>query len=103
MPGTRRIAVSGHRGLPAATADLVNKAIRAGLAECAPDVTGISCLADGADQIFARAVTDLGGRLEVIVPAAGYRAGFPAATQPEYDRGHGIPVRVIWPDGAQRE
>jgi hypothetical protein len=54
MPGTRRIAVSGHRGLPAATADLVNKAIRAGLAECAPDVTGISCLADGADQIFAR-------------------------------------------------
>jgi hypothetical protein len=86
MARMHRIAVSGHRGLPAATADLVDRAIRAELAECAPDVTGISCLADGADQIFARAVTDLGGRLEVIVPAAEYRAGLPAEAQPEYDR-----------------
>jgi hypothetical protein len=46
---------------------------------CAPDVTGLSCLADGADQIFARAVTDLGGKLEVIIPASEYRAGLPAA------------------------
>jgi hypothetical protein len=49
-------------------------------------VTGISCLADGADQIFARAVAALGGRLEVIIPAVKYRAGLPRQAQPEYDR-----------------
>jgi hypothetical protein len=81
-----RIAISGHRGLPVPTEDLIDKAIRAALAEHAPEVTGISCLADGADQIFARAVTDLGGKLEVIIPASDYRAGLPAEAHPEYDR-----------------
>jgi hypothetical protein len=124
-------------------------------------VAGLSCLADGADQIFARAVTDLGGALEVVVPAAEYRAGLPAHSHPGYDalfaqaaavrrlpftestpdshmaagklmvdkadelyavwdgkparayggtadvvayaRERGTPVRVIWPDGAQRD
>jgi hypothetical protein len=82
----RRIAISGHRGLPGPTADLVDTAIRAALAEYAPDVTGLSCLADGADQIFARAVIDLGGNLEVTIPASEYRAGLPAAAHPGYDR-----------------
>jgi hypothetical protein len=156
-----RIAISGHRGLPRATADLVDKAVRAALAEHAPDVAGISCLADGADQIFARAVTDLGGTLDVIIPAAEYRDKLPEEAHSEYDRllaratairrlpftestsrshmeaskvmidqadelyavwdgqparayggtadvvtyarEHGTPVRVIWPDGAQRD
>jgi hypothetical protein len=156
-----RIAISGHRGLPAPTSRLVDEAIRAAIAEHAPDVTGLSCLADGADQIFARAVTDLGGALEAVIPAAEYRAGLPADARPEYDdlfalttavyrlpftessseshmaasklmvdkaeelyavwdgkparayggtadvvayaREHGLPVRVIWPDGAQRD
>jgi hypothetical protein len=81
-----RIAISGHRGLPGPTADLVDKAIRAALAPHAPDVTGISCLADGVDQIFARAVTDLGGQLEAIIPASEYRAGLPEQAHREYDR-----------------
>lgn len=80
-----RIAISGHRGLPGPTARLVDQAIRAALTERAPDVTGLSCLADGADQIFARAVTDLGGALEVVVPAAEYRARLPAQSHPGYD------------------
>jgi hypothetical protein len=80
-----RIAISGHRGLPAPTASLVDRAIRAALAERAPDVTGISCLADGADQIFARAVTDLGGTLEAAIPAAEYREKLPADARPGYD------------------
>ena len=80
-----RIAISGHRGLPAPRRDLVDTAFRAALAEHAPDVTGLSCLADGADQIFARAVTDLGGKLEVVIPAKKYRDGLPEHAQPEYD------------------
>jgi hypothetical protein len=156
-----RIAISGHRGLPAPTTRLVDQAIRAVLAERTPDVTGISCLADGADQIFARAVIDLGGTLEAVIPAAEYREGLPVNSHPEYDdlvaqaaavrrlpftkstsashmaasklmvdeaeelyavwdgkpaRAYGgtadvvayarerdIPVRVIWPDGSQRD
>jgi hypothetical protein len=80
-----RIAISGHRGLPDPTVRLVDQAIRAALAERAPDVTGLSCLADGADQIFARAVTDLGGTLEPVIPAAQYREGLPADSHLEYN------------------
>jgi hypothetical protein len=83
---TRRIAISGHRGLAGTTAALVDKAIRTALAEHTPAVTGISCIADGADQIFARAVTDLGGQLEAIVPAAEYRDRLPGEAHREYDR-----------------
>ena len=155
-----RIAVSGHRGLPAATVRLVDKAIRAALAAEA-DVTGLSCLADGADQIFARGVADAGGRLEAVIPAEQYRQGLPEEAWPEYDallaratavhrlpltestseshmaasrlmvdhadelyavwdglparsyggtadvvayaRERGMPVKVIWPDGATRD
>lgn len=156
-----RIAVSGHRGLNPATARLVDQAIRAWLAGEAGELTGLSSLADGADQIFARAIIDVGGRIEVIVPAALYRDGLPEEARPEYDRllvlaaeihrmpfressseshmaasefmiddadelyavwdgqpargyggtadvvayarQRGIPVRVIWPEGAERD
>ena len=83
-----RIAITGHRGLPAATAELVDRAIRRQLAACteASDLVGISSLADGADQIFARAALDAGGRLEVIVPAARYRDDLPDSAHAEYDR-----------------
>jgi hypothetical protein len=156
----QRIAVSGHRGLPDATCRLVDAAIRAKLAGL-PGVTGLSLLADGADQIFARAVLDHGGQIEAIVPAVSYRDGLPAGAHAEYDRllaqavtvhrlpftestseahmaasrfmlgradqlwavwdgepargyggtadvvacarGHGVPVQVVWPDGAHRD
>jgi len=82
-----RIAITGHRGLPAATERLVDRDIRDHLAAAAAegDLVGISNLADGADQIFARAVLDTGGRLEVIVPAAQYRDGLPEAAHARYD------------------
>ena len=49
-----RIAISGHRGMPAQVQALVDQAIRAAL-NGLDEVTGLSCLADGPDQIFARA------------------------------------------------
>ncbi|MBT8225974.1 MAG: hypothetical protein KJO75_10830 [Dactylosporangium sp.] len=61
--------------LTAATARVVDAAIRDLLAAHAPqDLIGLSCLAAGADSIFAEAVLDHGGALEVILPAADYRA-----------------------------
>ena len=81
-----RIAITGHRGLPAATERLVEQAIREQLAAYAGrDLVGVSALADGADQLFAKAVLDAGGRLEVIVPAARYRDELPAAAHADYD------------------
>lgn len=82
---TVHIAISGHRGLPWSTARLVRTAITTALAQQAEDVVGISCLADGADQIFARVVTDLGGRLEVVLPSADYRDEMPEPARRQYD------------------
>jgi hypothetical protein len=157
-----RIAITGHRQLPTATEQLVDRAIRDQLAACDnANLIGLSSLADGADQLFAQAVLDAGGQLEVIVPAAEYRAGLPESSHAAYDsllahaakvdrldhvestehahmdasqamldradrlfavwdgqpargyggtadvvaeaRSRGLPVSVIWPDGASRD
>ncbi|MFG3439426.1 hypothetical protein ACGF0J_19480 [Nonomuraea sp. NPDC047897] len=80
-----RIAISGHRGLPPDTAELVATELRAVLGEEGSPITGLSCLADGADQIFARVVLDLGGALEAVVPAQRYREALPDEAQDRYD------------------
>ncbi|MFG1959825.1 hypothetical protein [Nonomuraea sp. NPDC049028] len=90
-----RIAVSGHRGLPEETAVLVDRAIREALAEYLPGISGVSCLADGADQIFARGVLDLGGVLEVVIPAEEYRDGLPSECHTAYDELLGRAVRAL--------
>ena len=80
------IAITGHRGLPVATERAVDQAIREQLRPYAGrDLVGISNLADGADQLFAQAVLDAGGQLEVIVPAARYRDGLPESAHRVYD------------------
>jgi hypothetical protein len=67
------------------TSSLIDRAIRELLSGYAADLIGLSCLADGADQIFGRAVLDLGGALEAVIPAAKYRAALPAEAHAEYD------------------
>jgi hypothetical protein len=69
-----RIAVTGHLNLTPETTSLVRKAIRETLSAHDPTtLVGISCIAAGADQIFASVVVEMGGRLEVILPSADYR------------------------------
>ncbi len=157
-----RFGITGHVYLTPPSEPLVYQAIRDALRPYAgTDLVGISCIAQGADSIFARVVLDLGGRLEVLVPAENYRAkqvppeyeaafddlltkaasvrvlpfaeadseAYEAANQilvevsdlvlavwdgrsgggkgttasvVEYARKHGVPVEVIWPDGADR-
>ncbi|HET6215168.1 MAG TPA: hypothetical protein VFE14_20050, partial [Micromonosporaceae bacterium] len=81
-----RIAVSGHRDLTPEVASLIDQAVRAELATYrGAELLGMSCLASGADQIFARAVLAVGGQLEVYVPAAQYRARLPDEAKPGYD------------------
>lgn len=82
-----RIAISGHRGLPGPTTTMVDSALRANLAKHNPDeLVGVSCIADGADTLFAQAVLDHGGQLEVVIPAREFRAGLPVEHHPTYDR-----------------
>jgi hypothetical protein len=90
-----RIAISGHRGLSAEVEALIEQAIRQRLTPyAASDLVGLSCLADGADQIFAHAIIDCGGTLEVVVPASGYRDALPEATHHTYDALIGRAVAV---------
>ncbi|PRW64718.1 hypothetical protein [Actinopolyspora mortivallis] len=79
-----KLAITGHRGLPNETEQLVDTAIRQEIANLS-EIVGISCLADGADSLFARAVLDHGGELVVIVPAAQYREGLPEDHHSVYD------------------
>lgn len=158
-----RIAITGHMNLTADSVPLVYQAITGALASYAShELTGISCIAHGADSIFAQAVLDVGGKLEVVLPAAGYRekkvepdqapqfdelmrqatmvrvmpyeeanrVAYEAANEVlvstcdtlfaiwdgqsgvdkgstasvvEYARSRGVPVEVIWPEGATRD
>lgn len=69
-----RIAVTGHMNLTAGSVGLIREVITDALKRYASDeLVGISCIARGADSVFAQAVLDLGGELEVVLPAAGYR------------------------------
>jgi hypothetical protein len=53
---------------------LVYETLRSHLqAEGASNLVGVTCLARGADQVFARAVLDIDGVLSVIIPAKDYR------------------------------
>lgn len=70
-----RGAVTGHVDLTAATVRLVHQTITdALLPHATGESTGLSCLARGADPLFARAVLELGGSLEAVLPAADHRA-----------------------------
>ena len=71
-----RIGVTGHTNLSSESAPIVAKSIRTEILktlDLATEVVGVSCLARGPDQIFARVILDLGGSLEVVLPATDYR------------------------------
>ncbi|MFI6309527.1 hypothetical protein ACIBEK_05135 [Nocardia fusca] len=68
-----RLGVTGHIHLTADTVDLIRRELSTRLRRYGTGLVGVSCLAPGADTIFAAAVLAAGGRLEVILPARKYR------------------------------
>src|SRR5215472_13409174 len=70
----RLVGISGHQAFDAPTTELVREAFRELLAD--GPVAGITCLAAGADQIFAETVLELGGRILVICPCRRYEEAF---------------------------
>jgi hypothetical protein len=68
-----RIGITGHSNLAPDAVSVVAAALGDVLDEHGEPVVGVTCLARGADQVFARAVLERGGRIEVVLPAADYR------------------------------
>jgi hypothetical protein len=69
------IAVTGHMDLTGATVQLVTAALRDLLAAYPPaELVGVSCVAAGADSLFAESVAAAGGRLVLVIPSRDYRA-----------------------------
>ncbi|ROO50796.1 hypothetical protein EDC02_5654 [Micromonospora sp. Llam0] len=81
-----RIAITGHRGLNDEVTAKVTETLNMRLSEVKEKIVGLTCLADGADQLFAEAVLRHGGQLEVVVPAQEYRDGLPEHAHATYDR-----------------
>ncbi|MGH3771308.1 MAG: hypothetical protein ACRDRW_07930 [Pseudonocardiaceae bacterium] len=115
-----RIGITGHVNLSRRSVPLVAEALRDVLKNYnEAELVGFSCLARGSDQIFARVVLECGGAVDVVLPAADYRErkikpdnlwdGNPSggysgtADVVAAARERGIPVTVVWPDGARRE
>ncbi|MEV5594099.1 hypothetical protein [Streptomyces sp. NPDC052496] len=90
-----RLGITGHRGLSGGTERAVREALQARLQRYEPaGLCGVSCLADGPDAWFAEMVLVLGGRIETVLPAEGYRAGLPEGHHATYDALLGRAVRV---------
>jgi hypothetical protein len=67
-----KIGITGHRDLTPLTVTAVTAVLDERLAQV-HDLVGITALAEGADQLFAREVLARGGALDVIVPSEEYR------------------------------
>ncbi|MGH3903763.1 MAG: hypothetical protein ACRDTE_06185 [Pseudonocardiaceae bacterium] len=82
----RRIGITGHTNLTEATENVVCEALRDVLRQHpSSDLVGVTCLARGADQLFAQAVLDLGGCVEVVLPASDYRTKIKPNNLARYD------------------
>lgn len=71
------VGVTGHSNITDATSDLVRDEIVKLLRAESGEVVGLTCLARGADQVFADAVLEVGGSLSVVIPAADYFGNIP--------------------------
>lgn len=65
--------MTGHLDLTPPSLPPLRAALVALLKPYAAALTGVSCLAPGADALFADTVLTLGGRLVAVLPAADYR------------------------------
>ncbi|MET8701816.1 hypothetical protein ABZW10_23530 [Kitasatospora sp. NPDC004723] len=91
------IAVTGHMDLTDESVVLVREALDQLLADHAEHgLTGVSCIAKGADSIFADAVLSLGGRLVAVIPSADYRqTKVKPGHAAEFDRLHQAAAEVV--------
>ncbi len=69
------VGMTGHTNITDRSRELIRHELLNVLRPRANDLVGMTCLARGADQVFSDAVLELGGTLEVIIPASDYFTG----------------------------
>lgn len=79
-----KIGITGHQQLE--NAEWVGAELLKILRSHEAPLRGITSLAKGADQLFAEAVLECGGKLEVIVPFEGYADEFDEQARRVYQR-----------------
>ena len=101
------IAVTGHVHVSDDVANWVLRALEERLRqEDSRGIHGITCLAEGTDQIFARVVLALNGTIEVVLPAQDYaHQVVRAANRTEFEEllGRASTVRMMPFDESGRE
>ena len=70
-----RVAVTGHMDVSAESVELIRTELSRSLTalQSGRELVGVSCIAKGADSIFAEVVLAAGGALEVVLPSPHYR------------------------------
>lgn len=81
-----RLGVSGHQVLPVAATKYVCGAIKALLSDAGENLVGVTSLAAGSDQLFARLVLAAGGQLHAVLPSQHYEETFTAEDREEFER-----------------
>jgi hypothetical protein len=81
-----RVGITGHQHIPPVAAEDVLAMLGAVLEEDWAPLTGVTSLAEGADQMFAALVLQRGGRLHAVVPCRQYQDSFSSATGVEQFR-----------------
>ncbi len=83
-----RIGITGHQRLKAPSNwEWVSLEIHNQLSQLPAPLIGVTSLAIGADQLFAKAILKRGGSLEAVIPFAGYERTFSEAQdKQEYER-----------------
>lgn len=73
------VGCTGHQDIPVEAIVYLKEHLRSELQKYdAGALVGVCSLADGADQLFAQLILDLGGSLIVVVPSSGYETTFDA-------------------------
>jgi hypothetical protein len=88
-----RIGVTGHQVIPASGIAFIKGRLRE-ILEAQMPVVLVTSLAAGADQLCAALTLDMGGSIEVIIPARNYRSTLSGDDEAQYDRLLAEAVRV---------
>jgi hypothetical protein len=102
-----RIAVTGHRDLRGTTMLDVDTALRMLLGEFEDEgpMVGITCLDDGPEARTGAAMAMLDAAEHLVAVWDGGPAGIAGGTADvvEAAKDRGLPVTVVWPEGAERD
>jgi len=80
----RRLGVTGHQVLPTTVLALIKADLQEAVDRAGTNATGVTSLAAGSDQLFAREVLAAGGQLYAVLPCQGYAATFDGSDQVTY-------------------